>query len=364
MRLYGGRVLRNRINRAIEARVESRDAILYDVIPAQRLARVKIQGSNTLIVCHYPENWEQTPVWLKAGNAVRISHTGGNRGRLELTGHGILIPTPVAGGSGAPDIPEPADTVLTGCAVHASQPTAMTAIIEPGTYRIDNTVYTLSGLIMNRTDIEMNRFDLIMGEVAQTVSFAAAHATLFRYDRIVAGIDGLVEVVQGDNFAYTAPGSIPDLPADHVSLGWVLIYPNMTAIDQTDINRMFTTPVASQMRIAIEDDELEWTDLTTTLTVSIRDQYGNLITRAGEGYSLVLSWIGFGNGTLTVYGVDYDETGGDVSFYMPDDIVITYTRDQETTDLSPRFFIYENYTTLAQVATITLLNESGQPMYS
>jgi len=367
MRLYGGRILRNRVNREIEARKETRDAIIYDVLPAQRLARVKIQGSNELIVCYYPENWEQTPTWLKPGNAARITHTGGNRGRIELSGHGMLIPTPIAGGSGAPEPPTPGDTILTGMRLFAASPAVMSLTVEAGTYRIDGITYELVALVMPRTDIVMPRTDIVMGQVSAVVNFAAAHATLFRYDLIVAGEDGLAEVVQGSNFAHTAPQGLPETPADHILLGWVLIYPNMTEIRQSDINRMFTTPIPSELRVIVADDELEWDETppypSTLITISIRDQYGNLISRAGEGYYVRMDWI-HGNGTLSRdYGTIVGDESESFAFYMASQKEVTYTRDNTLLDQSPSFYIVESFTGLPKTAGITLLSETGLPMY-
>jgi hypothetical protein len=113
MKLYNIRFLKQKTNGMIQQRVESRDAILWDVQTDVRRARVKIQGSSTLVVAYYPENWEATPVWMKPGNAVRISHTGGVRGRIELVGHGTLIPTPIEGDTGTITTTLP-DAILSG----------------------------------------------------------------------------------------------------------------------------------------------------------------------------------------------------------------------------------------------------------
>ncbi len=363
-RLYGEKFLKNSTQRLIQASIETRDAILWDVLPEQRRARVKIQGSSTLNVVYYPENWEQTPAWLKPGNAVKIMHTGGNRGRLEVVGHGMLFPTAVSGAS-SPAPPTPGDAILSGMEISEATPPGMTASVAPGTYRIDGVTYSLVTLLMDRTDIVMDRTDLVLDEVSAVVAFDAASATHFRYDAIVAGTDGLAHVAKGTNFPASAPGSIPATPADHVRIGWVLIYPNMTQVRQTDINRLFSAPIASELRIVIADDELEWAPSpppypSTTLTISIRDQYGNLIPRVGEGYYVTIQWI-LGNGLLSYGGVNQDESGP-LSFYMASSAVVTYTRDNQATDVSPSFYITETATGFAMTATITLLDANGYSM--
>jgi len=108
MRLYGGRRLRRAIERRVAEGRELRDAIVFDVDPANRYCRVKIQGSDTYVKAWYPENWESTPQYLKPGNAVRIAHPGGNKARIEVVGHGFLLPTAVPGGTGSPTPAAPA----------------------------------------------------------------------------------------------------------------------------------------------------------------------------------------------------------------------------------------------------------------
>ena len=112
MRTYGKRFLKKSIATQVESKVESRDAIVWDINTALRYAEVKIQGSGNLIRAFYPENWEQTPFWLKIGNAVRITHTGGNRSRIELVGHGQYVPTPLSGAA-SPVVNLP-DAIISG----------------------------------------------------------------------------------------------------------------------------------------------------------------------------------------------------------------------------------------------------------
>src|SRR5574343_378066 len=102
MRLYGGRITNSKIKRDVAERQELRDAVVYDVDSTNKYCRVKIQGSDKFIRAYYNENFESTPQWLKPGNSVRITHPGGNKGRIEVVGHGILLPTAIPGGSVTP----------------------------------------------------------------------------------------------------------------------------------------------------------------------------------------------------------------------------------------------------------------------
>ncbi len=361
MRLYGGRVIRNRVNRQFAERKELRDAVVYEVVSASRYAWVQIQGSQERIKAYFPENWEATPQYVKRGNAVRISHPGGNKGRIEISGHGTLIPTPVEGGS-LPEPPTPGDAVLSGCNLSPVNPAAMAAIVNPGSYRIGGITYSIVGMMMDRTDIVMDREDLIMDRVGDVVTFDAAHATLFRYDSVVAGTDGEADVVKGSNFAYNADPipDPPDAPANHVRVGWVLIYPGMTTVTAADINRIFVEPVATVMEVVTDDTELAWGEATAGITVTIRDQYGNVKPGLGAGYYVTFSWLR-GNGTLS-YGASSATPSQELSFYMSSSAEVTYTRTGDGDDVSPVFTISDSVTGLSNSAYVNLYDVDGNEM--
>lgn len=56
MRLYGKKIVSKRLRRTTNLRTETRDAILWDVDWANRIARVKIQGSNEYVNVSFPTN--------------------------------------------------------------------------------------------------------------------------------------------------------------------------------------------------------------------------------------------------------------------------------------------------------------------
>ncbi len=357
MRLYGGRMIRNMIRRRIEERRESRDAVVWDIDTTNRYCRVTIQGSNTYIKARWPENWESTPSWLKVGNAVRISHPGGNKGRVEIVGHGLLLPTPVSGGS-TPVVPTPGDAVLSGLTLVPSSPGGMSATVSTGTYRIDGITYVLGAISMDRTDIEMDRSDIEMDRSADVVFFDAASATHFRYDIVVVGTDGDAHVVKGNNA--TGEPTMPSVPEDHVMAGWLLIYPGMTEITEADICRVYTEPYLVEMRVVVSDGILEWSELTSTITISIRDQYGRVLSGT---YHLTASFLR-GNGTLAGGGkscsppssmsIDYDFFGS---------TSLTYTRNRDEDDDSPIFEVSESATGFYNIFKIDLLDEDGDLMF-
>lgn len=262
MRGYLKRYLRNRVDAATSRKTETRDAILWDVLPNQRRCRVKIQGSEQLIMARYPENWEQTPAWLKPGNAVRIVHRGGIRGYVEIIGHGMNIPTPLAGGTAHPGADLP-DVVLTGMEVNvamigstdddgnAIEIGTMQIIIEDGTYRIDSVIYSVSNV--SAPMIMAADSEHIMGEILAMASDVVlltvnpvTTAGYYRYDLVVAGTDGIVEIYEG---AEGLEPVMPDTPAEHLLLCFILVVSDMDEVRPFHINRYWEEPEASGMFI-------------------------------------------------------------------------------------------------------------------
>jgi hypothetical protein len=86
MKLYGRRKTLHNVDKRVERKNIDRDAIIWSVNLAQHYAYVKIQGSNTQIKAHFPQNWSYEPYWLKTGNAVRVRHRSGTRGYIEIIG--------------------------------------------------------------------------------------------------------------------------------------------------------------------------------------------------------------------------------------------------------------------------------------
>lgn len=336
MRLYGGRILKNRVNQQIISRQELRDAIVYDVTPASKYCRVKIQGSDTYIKAYYNENWGSTPEWLKPGNAVRISHPGGNKGRIEVMGHGILIPTAIPGGSVTPTATTPGDTILTGMAITATDPASMSLTVMTGTYRIAGVTYTLGALQMDQATIEMDRADMTMDGSSATVTLDAAHATYFRYDSIVVGADGVVDVVKGT--AAVSDPVMPTTPADHIRIGWVLVYPAATTIAQSAVYQLYTDRQAVGITVVVADDDLAWAQTSTSITITVVDQYGRTLS----GSYIATVAFSRGNGTLSQGG---DSSTTSLTIAFSGSVSVTYTRNGiDPGDNSPTITVDESTT--------------------
>jgi hypothetical protein len=364
MRNYGKRFLKNYLQSKISGASETRDAILYDVLPAQRLCRVKIQGTTEKIVAHYPENWEQTPFWLKPGNAVRITHAKGIRGRIELVSHGQTVPTP------QPDDTEPqfparatsADAILTGCKVRSVPNNPRMAVqVTIGTYRIGGVEYTLGPIKMLYGD------DFVMGdggrmsEVAGSLAINAAPSSgYYRYDLISVGIDGVIHYTAGT--AATSDPVKPTPAANHLALKYILVPSGTTQILPSNLGKQWTAPFSTHVTVVPADTDLAWGELTTTVRVSVVDQYGNLLASTGSGWYITLEIVN-GNGTL-----HSDETGdsttivhqhlGAASYY---DFI--YTRNGTVDDVSPLLKASLGVgTSRYAFASITLRDSDGDPM--
>jgi hypothetical protein len=366
MRLYGKRFLKNSNLRAIENHSETRDAILWDVLPAQRICRVKIQGSSQLINAYYPLNWEVTPGWLKPGNAVRITHTGGIRGRIELVGHGTYIPTPVSGDT-LPPVAIGEDGIITGCEVMQILPTpALMVSINAGSFRISGTIYFMGafggalGEMPLGSDVPLGT-EIPLGSIsAYGVAIDAAPVTpgTFRYDKVVVGIDSAVDYVKGTNF--TSTPVYPETPADHLCLATILTYYGITAITQALINRTWETRKASSVSVIPADAELAWLELSTDVEIGIRDQYSQFLTPPFiSPYSMQISFL-YGTGTWgsAIPGVPYAFGLG------ADHTHATYTRNKLVTEHSPILKAdLLGDVTIFGVGQVTLLDVGGEPMY-
>ncbi|MFH2011674.1 MAG: hypothetical protein ABIJ37_03065 [Pseudomonadota bacterium] len=100
------------MNRAANYTPRPFNAQIYDV-PSAEYCRVLVQGSINPVKAWFNRNTHHFPSELKVGNAVLCQYKLGNRGQIEVIGHGTIIPTPVAG---SPEviIPTPADGLLSG----------------------------------------------------------------------------------------------------------------------------------------------------------------------------------------------------------------------------------------------------------
>lgn len=362
MKLYGNRFIKKSLKDYADTRIETRDAIVWSVDSGTRIASVKIQGSNQLIRAYYPENWEQTPNWLKPGNAVRITHTGGNRGRIELVGHGQFVPTPLSGSAG-PALPSGQDAIMSGLQViEIPYGNFMKVMVTIGTARFSGVTYTRNAVEMN---LSGDPFLMSMGGNMDNIAGvkiidAAPAAGSFRYDLIVIGSDLAIDVVKGSNF--TTVVSIPSVPSGHLECGRILLYGGMTAIKQSDINKTWAGPIPTVLSMTIADEDLAWAELSTTVTVAIKDQYGNAIYDVAPGWGMTLA-ITAGNGKVSIGSQESTTSVSEHTGAASNQLVFTYTRNQQDPgDVSPTLVATIDGYPLSVTKRILLRDVAGDPM--
>jgi hypothetical protein len=362
MRSYGKRIIKRGAESAVSQKVETRYGVIWDINLSLRVAYVKIQGSNKQIKAYFSQNWTQVPSWLKEGMAVKLQHTGGIRGRIEIVGEGNLIPSAVSG-SDTPTLPADEDDIITGLEViEIPYGTWMKAMVKVGTVRLAGITTTVDAITMSNSAIFAMGMGGFMGEIAGIVSIDAAPSSgNFRYDMVVIGDDLAFDYVKG-----TASGDpvMPAIPADHLKCGHILLYAGMTDITQGDIDKTYSAPYVSSLVTTIADSDLAWAELSTTVTVAVEDQYGNAILSSGLGWELTLA-ITSGNGTISEPGGTSSLTS--VSAFTgaaSNQIIFTYTRDQlDPGDVSPALQIsISGYPGITSYGYIILRDASGDIM--
>jgi hypothetical protein len=365
LRSYNKRILRRKSEKIAESRRETRDAIVWDVLSgdSDRKCRVKIQGSNQLIIAHYPFNWGTNPEWVKPGNAVRITHQGGMRGKIEVVSHGQLVPSPVDGGASSPIDVTPADTVLTGCNVtQLPNPSNLRVRVTTGTYRINGITYTASSMTMSATPDATMGDNIVMGQATAVIELDAAPSSgNYRMDLISIGTDGVVDYNAG---TVVSSDPQPDaVAANHLQLATILVYGTMTVVLNKDINAIWSAPFLAYVRATISDEELDWmSESTSVITLTAYDQYDVGFSRSilNGGILFSLEFVS-GSGTLS----DAVSATRSEKLTAQTNASFTYTRDNDAGDISPTFIgaAEESYVMeAADSIYITLYDSGGVPM--
>lgn len=298
MRSNSNKLIRNILEKRIAAHKETKDCIIWEVVPQNRKARVRIQGSSKDIWASYPQSWEQTPPWLKAGNIGKLCFTGGVRGRIELIGTGQLRPTPYDGTPAMPDTGNGGDDLLSGGLVYPIPLSPrMAVMVATGGYRINGTAYALGPKIMGVGGTMYMGDGCPMGTTAAIVNIDSVASGYYRYDLICVGVDGVVDYVKGTATASGTEPALPAVPADHVFLGRVFVYPGLTAITANELSAYYTPPVVTNIVMSASPSTFVGGDpilVNLSITATLKDQYGNTITVPGENRWSFLKIYGLG----------------------------------------------------------------------
>ena len=289
MRTYGKRMIRGAADKATKQAVESRDAVLWDILTEERVCRCKIQGSSELIIARFPQNWAAVPEWAKPGQAVRISHRSGIRGYIEVVGFGRAIPTPVSG-SASPTPKTPNDVILAGCLLKAiPQTPRMSVYVTTGWARIDGEEMAVPAITMGAGSAFRMDMGIAMGEAAGVFNISAPSAGQFRYDLFSLSPSLVVTCTAGA--AFTSTESKPALPGGHLPIGYLLVRGGQAVITATDIGQVWSVPVPASIDAAAVDNGTAW-----SIVASVKDQYSNAITTP-LGWSLTAA-IASGDGSI------------------------------------------------------------------
>ena len=270
MRTYGKRLIRGAADKATKQAVESRDAVLWDILLPERVCRCKIQGSNELIIARFPQNWATVPEWAKPGQAVRIAHRGGIRGYIEVVGFGRAIPTPVSGNATpTPDTPD--NALLAGCLLKAiPQTPGMSVYVTTGQARFSGVEYAVPAVAMASGSVFKMNMGMAMGDVAGAFNISAPSAGQFRYDLFSLSPSLIVTKTAGA--AFTIIESKPALPSGHLPIGYLLVRGGQTVITAADIGQIWSAPVPASIATTATDSGATW-----SIVASVKDQYGNAI---------------------------------------------------------------------------------------
>jgi hypothetical protein len=282
-----------------------------------------------------------------------------------VVGHGRAIPSPVAGDR----LPTPQtlfDGLLTGGTIRPIS--AMVVEVGAATYRIRGTVYsmTVEGVLMQSPALMTLGDAVVMGAGVYKTIEAAPAAGQARYDLIVAGTDGLVDVVKGT--AAAAP-VMPATPASHVKIGHVLVLGAITAIEDQFINALFEPPQVGEIGFSLAsgtgtiDASAQFVYHATnmqpycSLTATIKDQYGwNL---AGS-YKITFSLL-VGTGDLAAASAGPWSTADiEVSILNGYQATIYYRRDEnQSPEISPVIQVSIENQAVTSAKRIQLLDGSG-----
>ena len=241
MRFHKKKTVRPYVERKVKNKIETRDAIVWQVDEDESIAWVKIQGYDGLINAHFPQNMSVSPQWCRVGNAVRVRHRGGVRGYFEIIGEGRAIPTAIIGVSHPSPIPL-TDGIIEGLEILPTTPASMSVYVTEGYFRIDQTVYYYSGestgyIIMDDPAPMVMEFasDNIMGIGNYSVSLAPHCGTSgeWRYDLIQIGTDSVLDYITGE--CGTDP-EYPEVEDDHLMVdNYIFVSFDTTAIESWNV---------------------------------------------------------------------------------------------------------------------------------
>lgn len=329
MRMYRKNFPRNMMNKQIRSSSYDRDGIVWDIDTTNKLASVRIQGSNTNIKAIYSRVTHERPGFLKKGSCVRIRFKRGNHGYVEIIGEGRSIPTPVDGTSDLP-VRSSVNAILSGFDITEINPLNMNYRVSGGTFRYNNQIYSFTSvgdeyyLMQDPPILVMGADPVVMGTSFGNITIPTAPAAGYgRYDLIVVGIDGIVDVVEGTPALLSVEPTMPSTPSGHVKINHIFIYAGQTEVDESMVGKNWSAPIAQNITAVISgdvdaDDHVLLQDgATATIVLSATDQYGQVFDGNNATITMTLETNdGEVSGSLTGIRSDYAQSryNSNVSF--------------------------------------------------
>lgn len=367
MRLYGKKNVRRLVDKRTKRKQEIRDAIIWEI--DGEICRVKIQGSNTMVVAHFPRNQKKVPLWLRVGNAVKVVHKDGIRGYIEVIGQGRCIPTPISGGS-FPGVGDLSDGIMSGLVVIATDPVSPSVQISDGTHRINEVIYSV-GDVAGGYIIMDDPAPMVMGVLPYVMAGqifyelnAGPASGYFRYDILVIGIDGDIDLIEGA--AVTLDPVMPDVPANHVLIAFILRVGGESTITMGRINQVYTTPYPIELTMPA-GLSLAWSAIINNpeinFTVSIKDQYGALVSSA-DGWIMKLTKL-IGTGEVWSADSGYNSSEVQQDLVSVSSYTFKYRRDQtESPEISPylQATLESDRSNIYGFEWVILLDSGGDPI--
>jgi hypothetical protein len=310
------------------------------------------------------------PKWMILGNAVRIIHRGGARGYVEIIGPGRAIPTAVSG-SNTPDPGTPADMVLSGLEVFASNPAQMGVYITSGSYRIGGTQYyylatgntmTMSATSQATMGMTIDGDPLVMGSGYDFHSIDASPSEGYsRFDTFAIGADGTIDYVKGATSSQWSEPLRPNIPNNHVQVGhYILVIGGDTTITEDRINANYRERQTAQLNMWPDtNDSIGWEQTTKTVWWEILDQYESRYSRPRTLlFTLELGTGGVGAAGQSSYSVQTNGSLGTITYYRgstsQDEVVPVITGTIAVGDGSGNG--------ITGICVITLLGADGEPI--
>lgn len=356
MKSYTRNFVNNALKKEANRHVESRDAIIwaFSDIPEDSKVYCKIQGTNELVVAHFPRNMREKPPWLRIGNAVQIGHRGGVRGYITLLGEGRAIPQPVVGGA-LPDVGTQNDGIIYGMVVTATDPASDAVLISDGAYRINGTVYyytgEVSGYIIMDDPAPMDMgvipiYDMGLSAFSFDI-YPAPALNYFRYDIIVIDSGGVTSVITGTETTGTPVK--PTTPVDHVLIAFILRVGGDVGIPLNRINIAYTPRYPVEARITTNPLIMAPADEECTVSFTIYDQYDKAYSApSSTGWVAKLQKLGY------VPGWIYSDQSG----WLANEVEQIYTGSGYT------FRYRRQVTGVIQAPPIFMLEVQSTPSYT